>query len=418
MNEPIFILSDARTGSTLLRVLLDTHPAICSPGELSLGLVCEHLYHVIESTLGQALLDESPEARIEFCLAETRRAVEGILQKYCALKGKRRWCDKTPRNLRSLAKLKAVFPDGRYICLYRHCLDVVHSSLEYHVDPDDPLGGHPRRQIEIRRMPIDSLQAIREYLDKYDDRAVPAFIEQWCDRADDLLAFETAATGTSQRVRYEDLVADPAGSLQRMLAFLGEEWRPDLVEQVFTSPHDNGLGDPKIAGTSTVRRDRVGSGRYLDLSTVPPALLDRMRRTLELLGYDEQPEVSAPSPPSQRVHTDVAAFIELFRQRLERHRPWLRAPRHDLGVIVRGEGGGAWTLQFDPSGANLGAGAGTSAVTIAVESTDLLDTANGRLTLRELRTRVAMEGDVASLDPKLLDRLVQVLFGENLRVGA
>ncbi len=399
MNDPIFILSDARSGSTLLRVLLDTHPAICSPGELSLGLVCEHLYHVIESTLGEAVLKTSLEAQTELCLAETRRVVEGILQKYCALKGKRRWCEKTPRNLRSLAKLEAVFPDAWYICLYRHCLDVVHSSLEYYIDPR---------------------QVIREYLDKYDDRAVPAFIERWCDRTDELFALEAAAAGRSKRVRYEDLVADPAGSLQWILAFIGEEWRPDLVERVFASPHDNGVGDPKIAGTSTILRDRIGAGRRLDLSAVPPALLERMRRTLELLGYDEQPELGAPTlPPSRPDQITVATLVDvLFRQRLERHRPWLRAPRHDLGVIVRGEGGGAWALQFDPSGARLSPAAGTSAVTIAIESTDLLDAANGRLTLGELRTKVAMEGDTGSLDPKLLDRLVQVLFGEDLRADA
>lgn len=269
-------------------------------------------------------------------------------------------------------------------------------------------------------MPSDSRHEIREYLDTYGERAVPGLIEQWCDRAEDLLAFEAAAAGTSQRVRYEDLVADPAGSLQRILAFLGEEWRPDLVDRVFTSPHDSGLGDSKIAGTSTVCSDRVGGGRRLDLSAVPPALLDRMRQSLALLGYDEQPGVAAPIPPPSRpVHTDVAWLVdEMFCQRLERHRPWLRAPRHDLAVIVRGAGGGAWTLQFDPSGARLSPAAGTSPVTIAIESTDLLDVANDRLTFGELRTRVAMEGDIASLDPKLLDRLVQVLFGDNLRPDA
>jgi len=385
MNEPIFILSDARTGSTLLRVLLDTHPAICSPGELSLGLLCEHLYHGIDSTLGQAALEQSLEARTELCLAETRRIIDGILQTYCALKGKPRWCEKTPRNIRSVAKLRAVFPDGKYICLYRHCLDVVRSSIEY--------------------------------FDKHGDHAVSEFIEQWCDRADDLLQFEQAAAGTSQRVRYEDLVADPAGVLQRILAFLGEEWQPDLLERAFVSPHDSGLGDPKIAGTSTVRSDRIGAGRRLDLSIVPPELLDRMRRTLELLGYDEQPEVTVPpSSPSPPIHTTIATLVnELFSQRLERHRPWLRAPRHDLGVIVQGAGGGAWTLQFDQEGARLNPAAGRSAGTITIESTDLLDAANGRLTLGDLRNRVVMEGDIAALDFQLLDRLAQVLFADNLR---
>jgi hypothetical protein len=144
-----------------------------------------------------------------------------------------------------------------------------------------------------------------------------------------------------------------------------------------------------------------------------------MRRTLALLGYNEQPEVAVPAPsPSCPVHTDVAGLVgELFGQRLERHKAWLRAPRHDVGVIIRGAGGGAWTLQFDPSGARLSPATGTSTATMAIESADLLDAANGRLTFGELQTRVAMDGDIASLDSKLLVRLVQILFGDDLRPG-
>ncbi len=400
MNEPIFILSDARTGSTLLRVLLDTHPAICCPAELHLGVVCGTLYHVIEATLGQVVLHQSVEARTELCLAETRLVVDGLLQKYCGLKGKRRWCEKTPSNLRLRAKLRAVFPDGRYICLYRHCLDVVQSGIAMFGD-----------------MPYEN----RPYLNKHRGHTVPAAIEQWCDRADDLLAFEAASAATSQRVRYEDLVADPAGTLQRVLLFLDEQWWPDLITEAFESSHDIGTGDPKIAGTSTVRTDRVGVGRHLDLNEVPPALLDRMCKTLALLGYDElPPTIATTTPPSSRpIRANVAAvFDELFCERLERHRLWLRAPRHDLGMIVRGPDGGAWILQFDESGACLSTAVSTPATTIAIDSTDLLDAVNGRLTLAELRRKFATEGDVSSLDRSLIERLMQVLFGEDLRADA
>jgi protein-tyrosine sulfotransferase len=399
MNEPIFILSDARTGSTLLRVLLDTHPAICSPGELSLGALCEHLCHAIEATHWESFLEQPVEARTELSLAETRQIVDGILQKYCARKGKRRWCEKTPRNLSSLGTLRAVFPDAQYICLYRHGLDAVHSSMAVHGDLPD---------------------GIHWYLDKQGGKAVAAFIHRWCDRADKLLAFEAANAARSLRVRYEDLVTDPGRTLQGILAFLGEEWRPDLVERVFASPHDNGVGDSKIASTTTVRTDRVGAGRRLNVSDAPPELRERLRRTLASLGYDDQPtDIATATPASSRpVRTEVAPLAELFAERLARHRNWLRAPRHEVGVNVRGPGGGAWTLQFNESGAGLSTDAGTPKVTIALDATDLLDAVNGRLTLAELRTKFAMEGAVASIDRPLIDRLVLVLFGDDLRADA
>ena len=40
---PIFIASHARTGSTLLRYIIDTHPALCCPPELALGQLCSAL---------------------------------------------------------------------------------------------------------------------------------------------------------------------------------------------------------------------------------------------------------------------------------------------------------------------------------------------------------------------------------------
>src|SRR5438067_867005 len=58
VGAPIFILSNPRSGSTLLRFLLDAHPSICCPGELRLGAICEFVTTAVESTLGQ--LSASP----------------------------------------------------------------------------------------------------------------------------------------------------------------------------------------------------------------------------------------------------------------------------------------------------------------------------------------------------------------------
>src|SRR5690349_7754744 len=42
-RAPMFILSAPRTGSTLLRCILDTHPDLHCPGELRLGPIIEYL---------------------------------------------------------------------------------------------------------------------------------------------------------------------------------------------------------------------------------------------------------------------------------------------------------------------------------------------------------------------------------------
>ena len=60
----VFILCTPRSGSSLLRYILDTHPAICCPGELSLGQLCKDLYTAFYYTVGQvrASSEESRDA--------------------------------------------------------------------------------------------------------------------------------------------------------------------------------------------------------------------------------------------------------------------------------------------------------------------------------------------------------------------
>lgn len=399
MNEPILILCDARTGSTLLRLLLDTHPAICSPSELSLGLLCDHLYHAVQATLGQSGADETLDARTARCFAETRRIVDDLFRAYCASKGKRRWCEKTPRNLHQLATLHAVFPDAKHICLYRHCLDAVHSTIWL-------FGEAPR--------------GLEEYRQKNGGNTVASYIERWCDRTDMLLAFEAQNASASVRVRYEDLVADPAGVLRRILDFLGEAWVPDLVERVFSTPHDMGTGDPKIVGSQRIETDRVGLGRQLDVRGMRQELRDRMRRTLAVLGYDEQigDPPAAVEAPRREITSVAELFSDYFPRQLERHGSWLASPPHEVGLVVRGPGGGTWTIRFDDAGARFASGRDTPEMTVTLQAADLLDAVNRRLTRMKLSARCEVHGDINVFDFALADRLLEALIGEDFRPAA
>ena len=47
-----FVLCSARSGSSLLRYILDTHPDIAIPGELKTGKFCKSLYDFVASTRG------------------------------------------------------------------------------------------------------------------------------------------------------------------------------------------------------------------------------------------------------------------------------------------------------------------------------------------------------------------------------
>jgi hypothetical protein len=265
-GPPVFLLSCERAGSTLLRYILDTHPEIVSPGELGLGELCASLARVVDRTLAMNAEGNAAD-RSEVTRVEVRRIVQGIMDEYAAAKGKRVWCDKTPLNLSYLGVLDWVFPDARYICLYRQCLDVVHSCLEA-----------SRHGFMLELAP---------YAQRSPSNHVEAMIESWVEKTERLLAFECAHPG-SPRVFYEGLVHQPAVSLAPVFAALGLAWDPALLDRVFSVGHDPGGGDLHIKRTTRIETDRIGMGASLRgaaLARVRPELLARMQRLNLELGY-------------------------------------------------------------------------------------------------------------------------------------
>ena len=92
---PVFIACGARSGSTLLRWLLDTHPDIACPPETDVAeLVVQY------ARAAQALGVPTP-------LEHARGVVDELVGRYLAESGKRRWCDKSLSNVVHLDSLAA-----------------------------------------------------------------------------------------------------------------------------------------------------------------------------------------------------------------------------------------------------------------------------------------------------------------------
>jgi hypothetical protein len=274
---PFFIQACERSGSTLLRYIVDTHSQLCSPAELYLGRSLEAMKVTLERST--ALL--RPEAeRQAFVTSELRRRCGGILDEYALGKGKKAWCEKTPVNLQSLDLIDRVFPDARHICLHRNCMDVVHSALE---------AGR-----------YGFVEGLTEYIRRDPTNLVAALAQSWADKTEWLLQFEQAHRDRCHRVRYEAVVFEPATVLPAMFQFMGYPWEPALLDAVFRIPHDQGAGnagDRKIRLTRKIER-RVGSGSTISRQHLPAALLLRVNGLLRQLEYSEIHEFwdKAPSP--------------------------------------------------------------------------------------------------------------------------
>lgn len=264
-KPPIFVYSCARSGSTLLRYIIDTHPAICCPPEISLGPLCEHLRIALDGTLGQFAGAEGGDERWAAVTGEIRRIVSGLMDSYAAAKRKPLWCEKSPVNLWYRDLLREVFPDAKYICLYRNCMDVAHSLIEF-----------------SRLSYFDDLF---RYVQKNPRNLLAAMVDYWVDQTGRLLAFEREHESQCFRVKYESLVLYPRQTLGPLTEFLGVEWVESLLNDVFKVPHDQGGGDVKVTAAGKIHKSSIGSGSTLNIDFLPDEMLSRMNGVLEQLEY-------------------------------------------------------------------------------------------------------------------------------------
>ncbi|HEY6802662.1 MAG TPA: sulfotransferase [Pyrinomonadaceae bacterium] len=361
-QTPLFVLSCERSGSTLLRYIIDTHPQVCSPAHLHLGQLCSSLYTSMFYSIGQTLNEESRE---QLVLAEVRKVVDEFMGRYTHAKGKQMWCEKTTDNLQYLSFLRDVFPDAKYICLYRNAMDVVHSSIEC-----SRLGFLPE---------------LVSYVQKRPDNIVAALVESWIEKTTKLIDFELAYTTQSFRVKYETLVLEPSKILPAMFAALDLDWDEKLLPAVFATEHDQGSGDRKILFTKKLNADSIGRGSTISRSFIPDDLLDRMNDLLVRLDYpivgNDWDDVSSPYLRAQSTEKDkaVSSVEEIFNSYIPR---LLTKPSSGINGSCKFEvtdGGGTWILSLRDSEPVVEASDGDADCTVRISADDLVDLVNGKL---------------------------------------
>jgi hypothetical protein len=70
-----------------------------------------------------ALPDVSPEG-----LKVIRETLDTAYGRYLEQRGKKRWCDKSLDTYQFAELILKVYPEARFICLVRHCMDVIASG--------------------------------------------------------------------------------------------------------------------------------------------------------------------------------------------------------------------------------------------------------------------------------------------------
>jgi protein-tyrosine sulfotransferase len=398
-ERQFFILSTPRSGSSLLRYILDTHPMICSPTELNLGRICEYLYWAFYFTTAQIYASNDDE-RDRFSVGEVRRVVSDLMKSYTKLKSKQIWCEKTPRNLQHLDIINRTFPDAYYICLYRHCMDYAYSCIE----------GSSK----------GFMDELWDYVRKRPGNLVYAMIDSWIDQTNQMLRFERENDRKCIRIKYESLVLETVETLDRLFEFLEVEWDRSLLDNVFKVQREMGGGDLKVYFSKEIYKDSVGKGSALPFGLISQELLEKMNTLLSELGYQQVgPDwnnISYSSLLQEKGLSIIKAisgvdhiFSEYIPRQMKRRSDELSGLSGTLKFVVKGDGGevGVWRIDLTRTPGEILVGDGATDCTIMVLAVDLLRIVDGSLNVGEcfLQGRMQLTGD-----PRLVAKFGQLIF--------
>jgi len=337
LEQPIFILSCVRSGSTLLRCIVDTHPDLCSPAHLNLGMLCNDLYNAAYYTIGKLPGVESEEQRNFLVVEEVRRVVGDILGRYARGKGKKSWCEKSTANIDYLDILHEVFPDAKYICLYRNCLDVANSCIKFN--------------------PLGYMGELASYIKKRPDNFVGAMVDNWLEKNKKLLAFERRYDNQCFRVNYESLVQDSERVLEELFGFLGRSWDEKLLDSIFCSPHDQGEGDVKVWFSDRINKDSVGNGTAMPMEAIPKDLIVEIDALHKELGYSSIKSLYSRQYEIERKKLYDLNLGEFFSNFVLESKDKVFDKFHVLRgcceLIISGVGGGVWLIESDSCGIRI-----------------------------------------------------------------
>ncbi|MBC9724338.1 sulfotransferase [Streptomyces sp. TRM68367] len=235
VKSPVFVLSSVRSGSTLLRVLLNSHSRIRAPHEMHLRTLHVHLSREFTAEAMKAL--ELDKDELEHVLWDR------VLHIELSRSGKDVIVDKTPPNTLIWPRLHRCWPDARYILLLRHPGAVITSLTQRRTDPDPE---------EIRAEVLNYSEKLEEARQNLDVHVIT----------------------------YEDLTAEPETVTRGICAYLGVDWEPGMLDY---GSKDHGAFRPQLGDwSSTIRSGRIQSARGADTEVeLPP----RLAELAEAWGY-------------------------------------------------------------------------------------------------------------------------------------
>ncbi|HJQ75343.1 MAG TPA: sulfotransferase [Gaiellaceae bacterium] len=239
MAPPVIVLGVGRSGTTLLRVMLDRNSELAIPYESFFVTALAHRHgrkprlDAFVDDLGRfyqlyewGIEPEDVRARLRDGMT-TGEAIAAVFEVYAEREGKARWGDKTPLYMQQLPLLERLFPDAIWVHLVRDGRDAALSFLELPEGFSGKTWAQPR--------------------------TVAQFAARW--RTEILAARKLGrhAGGRYLELRYEDFVAEPERELQAVCKHASLSWEPAMLDhsdvgEIAQMPEHRNIAKPPTAG--------------------------------------------------------------------------------------------------------------------------------------------------------------------------
>jgi hypothetical protein len=205
-----FVVGVPRSGTTLLRLMLDAHPALAVPPETQFApaiikacddqeVSAERVMEILVAHPRWADLELDPEAVLGRWRAieplTAGDALRSIYVAYAERAGKPRWGDKSPPYLKYMLEIQGVLPEARFVHLIRDGRDVALSIRGLGLAPEG------------------AAEAAAWWRDRVSHaRALAPLVNHYLE------------------VRFEDLVQEPERTLNRVCEFIELPWDPRMLD--------------------------------------------------------------------------------------------------------------------------------------------------------------------------------------------
>jgi hypothetical protein len=307
-DRPLFIGACPRSGTTLLRSLLNNHPDLAMPpetdflipawcrrarwGDLRSPSNRRALAEWIFDTPGQGglrirggIAREEAIERVAAAPPTLGSMIAACFELFAERKGKRRWGDKRPRYSGYMEAIFQLFPDAQFVNVVRDPRAAVASqvAIDFNEVRDELACSLANWETAVRRVDLSAERL----------------------RPDQLLD-----------VRYEDLVRDPRGTLERICDFAGLR-DGDAVEEMIARERRGNFNPGWHDRLAEPISDVAIEGWRQRLEPAEVALIEHATGSyFERFGYRPDPTVdTTPEPP---------ALLQLSRQRMARRLKWSR----------------------------------------------------------------------------------------------